>query len=240
MRQRIKTKLTTERGLVELFFSLRGLMLIASFGAILGALLMFWSGGIHLYHAYETLIQVSFGVKSPEAVGLTQAAKDSGDEAQVVVYVLEAVDAFLFALVLMIFAYGIALGFVFHHVPERYRDFLPSWMLVEGVGQLKRTLAEVVIVVLIVIFARTVIESRGNLQWSMLVLPLSVLLLALALKMLHHPDEDDETEEPHAPRRPPAEEGAAPGAQARAAAAELPAATASPSVKKVGARRTNR
>jgi uncharacterized membrane protein YqhA len=191
MTRRIRNKLTTERGLLELFFSLRGLMLIASFGAILGALLMFWSGGIHLLHAYETLIHVSFG---PENAAVQSAAtpggkSGGGDEAQVVVYVLEAVDAFLFALVLMIFAYGIALGFVFHHVPERYRDFLPSWMLVEGVGQLKRTLAEVVIVVLIVIFARIVIESRGNLSWTMLVLPASILLLSLALKMLHHADE---------------------------------------------------
>lgn len=188
MKSKIQRKLTTERGLVELFFSLRALMLIASFGAILGALLMFWSGGIHLYHAYETLIGVSFGTQTP-AGGAASAVKVGGDEAQVVVYVLEAVDAFLFALVLMIFAYGIALGFVFHHVPERYRDYLPAWMLVEGVGQLKRTLAEVVIVVLIVIFARTIIESRGNLQFSMLVLPVSVLLLALALRLLHHPDE---------------------------------------------------
>ncbi len=176
----------SERGLLNVFFSLRGLMLIASLGAILGAMLMFGLGGYHLLHAFETL----FGI-APEKISETAAKAGKG---QVVVYVLEAVDAFLFALVLMIFAYGIALGFVFHHVSERYRDILPSWMLVEGVGQLKRTLAEVVIVVLIVIFARFVIESGGNLRWEMLVLPSSVLMLSLSLKLLHHEEGNGESD----------------------------------------------
>ena len=48
---------------------------------------------------------------------------------------------------------------------------LPNWMKVGGVGQLKATLAEVVIVVLIVIFARVVVEAEGKFDWSMLVLP---------------------------------------------------------------------
>ncbi|MDX2263767.1 MAG: YqhA family protein [Hyphomicrobiales bacterium] len=172
-------KISSERNLLDVFFRLRGLMLIASVGAILGALLMFWTGGKHLLHAYETLL----GVKTVAATAKEAAAEG---ESRVVVYILEAVDAFLFALVLMIFAYGIALGFVFHHVTERYRDYLPDWMLVKGVGQLKRTLAEVVIVVLIVIFARIIIESGGSLKWEMLVLPISILLLSYALKLLHY------------------------------------------------------
>ncbi len=91
--------------------------------------------------------------------------------------VLEAVDAFLFGIVLVIFAYGIAIGFVFT-LPEDYGRRLPNWMKVEGVGQLKATLAEVVIVVLIVIFARVVVEANGHFEWSMLVLPVSILLIA--------------------------------------------------------------
>ncbi len=194
MPRNIWQKIFSERNLLDFFFRLRGLMLIASVGAILGALLMFWTGFKHLIHAYETLIglkSVVFTVKEAAAEG----------ESRVVVYILEAVDAFLFALVLMIFAYGIALGFVFHHVAERYRDYLPDWMLVEGVGQLKRTLAEVVIVVLIVIFARIIIESAGNLRWEMLVLPLSICLLSYALKLLHH-DESSSHEGSVQPRGP--------------------------------------
>jgi di/tricarboxylate transporter len=60
-------------------------------------------------------------------------------------------------------------------------------MKVEGVGQLKATLAEVVIVVLIVIFARVVVgtvELDKSFDWPMLVLPASILLIAGALRMI--------------------------------------------------------
>jgi uncharacterized membrane protein YqhA len=140
-------------------------MLIGSAGAMVGSLLMFLQGAFHLYDAWHKLM--------------------SGTEAekQVTVPVLEAVDAFLFGIVLVIFAYGIAIGFVFT-LPEGYGRRLPNWMKVEGVGQLKATLAEVVIVVLIVIFARVVVEANGVFQWSMLVLPSSILLIAIALRMI--------------------------------------------------------
>jgi hypothetical protein len=42
----------------------------------------------------------------------------------------------------------------------------------------------VVIVVLIVIFARVVVEANGQMQWSMLVLPASIFLIAAALRMI--------------------------------------------------------
>ncbi len=98
--------------------------------------------------------------------------------------VLEAVDAFLFGIVLVIFAYGIAIGFVFT-LPETVGQSLPNWMKIEGVSQLKGILSEVVIVVLIVIFARVVVGGESaNLQWSMLVLPASILMIAVALRMI--------------------------------------------------------
>jgi uncharacterized membrane protein YqhA len=141
-------------------------MLIGSAGAIVGALLMFAQGGFYLFEAWHTLMTPG------------EAAERS-----VTVPVLEAVDAFLFGIVLVIFAYGIAIGFVFT-LPEGYGERLPEWMKVGGVGQLKATLAEVVIVVLIVIFARVVVEANGHFQWSMLVLPTSILMIAIALRMI--------------------------------------------------------
>jgi len=60
-------------------------------------------------------------------------------------------------------------------------------MKVGGVGQLKATLAEVVIVVLIVIFARVVVgtvDSGKLFEWPMLVLPASILLITVALRMI--------------------------------------------------------
>ena len=141
-------------------------MLIGSVGAIIGSLLMFLQGGHYLFEAWHTIL-----------------GDGHTGERQVTVPVLEAVDAFLFGIVLVIFAYGIAIGFVFT-LPEDYGKRLPDWMKVGGVGQLKATLAEVVIVVLIVIFARVVVEAQGKFEWSMLVLPASILMIAVALRMI--------------------------------------------------------
>jgi uncharacterized membrane protein YqhA len=141
-------------------------MLIGSVGALVGSLLMFLQGGVFLHEAWHTIL-----------------AEGDAVQKQVTVPVLEAVDSFLFGIVLVIFAYGIAIGFVFT-LPEGYGERLPVWMKVGGVGQLKATLAEVVIVVLIVIFARVVVEAQGKFEWSMLVLPASILMISVALRMI--------------------------------------------------------
>jgi uncharacterized membrane protein YqhA len=152
--------------LLTFFLSLRAIMLTGSVGALVGSLLMFLQGGFFLHEAWHTLMTEGDAVQK-----------------QVTVPVLEAVDSFLFGIVLVIFAYGIAIGFVFT-LPEGYGTRLPPWMKVGGVGQLKATLAEVVIVVLIVIFARVVVEAQGKFEWSMLVLPASILLISVALRMI--------------------------------------------------------
>lgn len=161
--------------LLTFFLSLRMIMLIGSVGALVGSLLMFFQGGIYLHEAWHTIM----------------ASGGEAAEKQVTVPVLEAVDSFLFGIVLVIFAYGIAIGFVFT-LPEGYGERLPPWMKVGGVGQLKATLAEVVIVVLIVIFARIVVEANGHLQWSMLVLPASIFLIAHAVRLLELGGKDGE------------------------------------------------
>jgi uncharacterized membrane protein YqhA len=154
-------------------------MLIGSVGAILGSLLMFLQGAYYLIEAAQTLIL-------PGAISSNP----------VTVPVLEAIDSFLFGVVLVIFAYGIAIGFVLPLPPGMGRR-LPKWMKIQGVGQLKEILAQAVMVVLIVIFARIVVESGAIFQWNMLVLPISVLLIAIALRMigLRKVDKADESDE---------------------------------------------
>lgn len=152
--------------LIRLSLSLRFVMLIAAVGALVGSLIVYAAGLGHLAEAVG-LIEVAHAVKKPEPV----------------VLVLEAMDAFLFGIVLNIFAFGIAFGFVYR-LPADLQATLPDWTRISGVGQLKQTLAEVVVVILIVSFAKQVVETDESLAWSDLVLPLAILLIAGAMALL--------------------------------------------------------
>ena len=59
--------------------------------------------------------------------------------ASVIALVMQATDAFLFGLVLSVFAYAITFGFAFD-LPETARAKLPQWMRVDGISELKITL----------------------------------------------------------------------------------------------------
>lgn len=189
--------------LLRFLFGLRVVMLVGSIGAMFGAGLMFWQGGIYLYEAWDTLrsggpeaaahAPTAADAHDTPAGGLDDGAHD--DVTQVTVQVLEAIDSFLFGVVLVIFAYSIAVGFVFR-LPSSLAAIVPSWMKISGVGQLKQILAEVVIVVLIVIFARIIVESGGRLEWNMLVLPSSVLMLAGAIWLLELGHGEDNGQHP--------------------------------------------
>ncbi len=196
--------------LLRVLFAFRMIMLIGSVGALVGAFLMFWQGILYLAEAWNVLLG-SAAEHAPavaEAAGHGVAAVIAEEEhevSQITVPVLEAIDSFLFGVVLVIFCYSIAVGFVFR-LPASVMASLPSWMKVDGVGQLKQILAEVVIVVLIVIFARVVVEAGGSFSWELLILPISVILFAGAIWLLELGSHGGE--ENHAPPIEPAQKTA--------------------------------
>jgi uncharacterized membrane protein YqhA len=141
-------------------------MLIAAIGAMLGALLMFWQGAAELAAAAKVLT-------APE------------NARAVAPYVMHATDAILFGVVLIIFAYAIAFGFVIQLAPETQGELL-SWMRSEDVSHLKQSLIEVILVYMVVDVA-TDWASAAQLDWSSLVKPVAILLIAGALRLLSRP-----------------------------------------------------
>ena len=100
-----------------------------------------------------------------------------------ITYMIQAIDVFLIGLVLMIFTGGIYNLFI--RRPESDASGINSWVKVTSITQLKRILAELVIVILFVktLEGALAIEP-GDLRWENLVLPLGILMLALALKFM--------------------------------------------------------
>jgi uncharacterized membrane protein YqhA len=105
---------------------------------------------------------------------------------------MEATDAFLFGLVLVVFAYGITFGFALD-LPSAVRAKLPPWMRVEGIGELKNTLIEIIVVYLIVDFATDVAEVETRVSWDMLLKPAAIFLIAGALRLVRNTRSEDHT-----------------------------------------------
>ncbi len=158
--------------------------LVAVIASWLGAIFMFALGVMNTVHSFTVM---TFS-RSSETEGLPQ------DEA-IVVFLIEALDRFLIGVVLLYFGYGLYGLFI---RPDRSPDELglPEWLHVERIGELKQTVAEVIIVILFVLFLRIALEEFHSEDSEftlvtigrLLLLPVSIVLLAAALRLAElHP-----------------------------------------------------
>ena len=127
---------------------------------------MFWLAGEKLAHGAEVL-----WTSGSEAAGEITSA------------VMGAIDACLFGIVLVIFAFAIAFGFVLQPTGEAAAR-VPEWMRIQSIKELKITLVEVIIVYLVVDFATDIAAGERTLEWQALVKPASIVLIALALQFM--------------------------------------------------------
>jgi uncharacterized membrane protein YqhA len=147
-------------------------MLIASVGTTIGALVMFWEGTSRMLEA----ARVAWHATEPKAA---------------LAHIMGGTDAFLFGIVLVIFAYTIAFGFVFQ-LTQKQRSELPQWMRASDMTEMKTTLVGVVLVYLVVDFATDWAEDNFIASWVVLVKPISIVLIAIAARLLITPDEATE------------------------------------------------
>jgi len=156
----------------------------AAIGSLAGAVLMFLLGLINIFDAYVVWI-----------VGRTPETPKVVPSAAAMITVIEALDRFLIAIVLLYFGYGVYALFIRPGSEDR-DPALPSLLRVREIGQLKQVVAEVIIVILFVLFLRNALEAfqgpRTTMEWqeiaTFLVLPVSVALLSLGLWLVElHP-----------------------------------------------------
>jgi len=149
--------------MINILLKLRFVVALASIGVIAAAGLMFWEGLLTLWHAF--------------------AYVRTDPDLAVIAAVMRATDKLLFAIVLVIFGCAITLGFLVDLSPER-RAALPDWMIIDSVAELKNLFFQMIILYLVVHFATLVAETDEMLQWNALVLPVSILLLAGAMRLI--------------------------------------------------------
>ncbi len=166
----------------KVIVSSRYLTVTAVFGSLAGSVLMFFLGLYNIYRAFA------------EGLSLPKDEEESfGSNA--VISVIEGLDRFLIAIVLLYFAYGVYTLFLHPEKSEKALA-LPDWLQIREIGQLKQVVAEVIIVVLFVLFLRMALQvfhdtgtAMEPMQLAtMMSLPVSILLLAIALRLVQlHP-----------------------------------------------------
>lgn len=146
----------------------------AILASIAGQLLMLYLGTIKVYEAFT----IYLAKPSLTQMGLPDHLSHS-DVA--IALVIESLDAFLLGVVLAYFAYALFRLFV---VPSPADPQLSdSDQTHMTLGKLKETLAQVIVVVLFILFARMVWLNLESLTWEILILPMSIALLALSIRL---------------------------------------------------------
>jgi uncharacterized membrane protein YqhA len=100
------------------------------------------------------------------------------------IFIAESLDSFLMALFFLIFAMGISKLFLPDKIVIKEYD-LP-WLKVGNFSELKFILWEVLLTTLFVFFCTQAIIKGEHLDLSILFLPASILMLAVAYKLLKH------------------------------------------------------
>lgn len=161
------------------FYLFRYISWTAIIGSLLGSLLLFIVGALKTINAFRVVIFNYI----PE----NKAHLHPADIATT--YLIKSLDTFLIALVLFIFAHGVYTLFISNKKYDDEKNVL-KWIKTPNIGHLKNVLAEVIVIILFVKFLEVVFVNIDNLKWEILILPASIVLLALGLKFLSLNKED--------------------------------------------------
>ena len=160
--------------MLTIFFRIRWMSVLAVVAALFGGLLMFVLGSLATIEGFAV------------GLGLKEAHLAGGPALEATVKLLESLDQFLFGLVLVYFAYSIYFLFLAREYEEDtgVRILMPDWLQVQSLGQMKKTLLEVVVVLLAVLFLKLGLQTQGNLGWELLTIPVGIVAVAVSLKLI--------------------------------------------------------
>ncbi len=158
----------------RLLSKLRYVSIIAVISSFLASAIMFYIGGTKVYKAGYYILTGTQPQWAP-------VQSVPGDTATILI--LASLDSFLIALALLYFGYGIYALVIDPESPATSKT--PAWLVPKGIKDLKETLAQVIIIVLFVLFLDELWIRLDDLTWEILVLPASIALLALAVKLLN-------------------------------------------------------
>jgi uncharacterized membrane protein YqhA len=94
---------------------------------------------------------------------------------------LQSLDSMIIALVLVVFAAGTAKIFLLSDSGTGVDSKLPGWLRIHSFHELETLLWETILLAMLVAGLPLIAEAMHQPEWNMLILPLSILILAVSL-----------------------------------------------------------
>jgi uncharacterized membrane protein YqhA len=168
-------------------FSLRYLALLAIIAPFFGAALMFLFGTLNTIEAYL----IFFGLQESEGT------IEPGEQAMITL--VASIDHFLFATVLIVFAIGLySLFFRTTGSGKEQKEHAKraSWNRLKNLGGMDEMLLKVIIMLLSVAFLEFMLNAGlGSLDWQVLVVPFTIIALAVGLRWMSAASDDRDTKQ---------------------------------------------
>lgn len=158
----------------NLFSASRYTILVAIFAALIGQLLMMYIGAVKVFDAVKLYLLKEDISNYPAHISHADIST---------ALLTHSLDAFLIAVVLMYFAFSLYHLFLSEDVDTSSKLF-PGKIAPKNIGDLKKTLTEVIIVIMFILFLQEIWIELADLNWTVLVLPISIALLAVSMKLV--------------------------------------------------------
>lgn len=152
----------------------RYIVLLAVFSSLAGMLLLFVLSAMDMVHLVGMFIDITFF-----------GAPDDDFHITAVSHIITAVDDFLLAIVLLIFAFGMYELFISDIEVAREGDNHSKVLMITSLDDLKDRLGKVILMILIVAFFKNVLHVKFDDPLNILYMGAGILCVALASYFSH-------------------------------------------------------
>ena len=166
---------TAESVLENFLWNSRFVVLLAVFGSLAAGVAMFVVSSLDVWHLFEDVVKL-FGASHGSRGGIHQS---------IVAGVVEIIDGYLLATVLLIFALGLYELFISRLDPAIEDEMSAKVLIINSLDDLKTRLGKVILMILIVNFFQFAIQLTVDTPLDLLAFGGGIALIGLALYLTH-------------------------------------------------------
>jgi len=164
-----------ERVFESILWNARFLVVLAVIASLIGTLMLFTLAALDMFHLAQYFISVEF----------LGAEKPSDFHVEIISHIITAVDDFLLAIVMLIFAVGMYELFISKLDVAQDCEHSTNMLMINTLDDLKDRLAKVILMILIVAFFKNVLYVDFDNPLNILYMGAGILMVSLSVYFTH-------------------------------------------------------